>query len=127
MVQLMLARFGGHFRLSREGSGKQTVGLLGWRHVTMNGFTYIGKESNSLEEVEAETTSDAADVYTEYPDPRRDEWINAVLPFLRTTSARRITESTGISRRTVQRIRNEQTKPTTTLRLLIEAFARGER
>jgi hypothetical protein len=30
---------------------KQTVGLLGRRHVAIDGITYIGKESNRLEEV----------------------------------------------------------------------------
>ena len=31
---------------------KQTVGLLGRRHVAIDEITYIGKESNRLEEVE---------------------------------------------------------------------------
>jgi len=34
-------------------SGKQTIGLLQRRHVRIGEIKYIGKESNSLEEVEA--------------------------------------------------------------------------
>jgi len=44
---------------------------------------YIGKESNRLEEIESGTIHSAQSVYTEYPDPRRDEWQTKVLPALR--------------------------------------------
>jgi hypothetical protein len=104
---------------------KQTVGLLGRRHVAMDGFTYIGKESNNLEEVEAETASDATEVYTEYPDPQRDEWTAHTLPAMRATSAQVLVQGTGISRRTIQRIRNEQTKPTVHHKRMLEAFIRA--
>jgi hypothetical protein len=52
---------------------KQTVGLLGRRHVAIDSVTYIGKESNKLEEVEEQSRLDPGDVYTEYHDPQRDE------------------------------------------------------
>jgi hypothetical protein len=51
---------------------KQTVGLLQRRHVRIKQIEYIGKESNSLEEVKSGTVHSAENVYTEYPDPRRD-------------------------------------------------------
>jgi hypothetical protein len=62
---------------------KQTVGLLYRRHVSVEGINYIGKESNSLEEVESGLIHDHRNVYTEYPDARRDEWVTKVLPALR--------------------------------------------
>jgi hypothetical protein len=93
---------------------KQSAGLLQRRHVRIEWpARFIGKESNKLEEVEEGTVQDAGDAYTEYPDPRRDEWVMKILPFLRRAPAQVITNATGITRRTVQRIRNEQTKPTT--------------
>ena len=47
--------------------GKQTLGLLGRRHIAIDGFTYIGKESNKLEEVEDQSLFDPSDVYTDIP------------------------------------------------------------
>jgi hypothetical protein len=62
---------------------KQTVGLLQRRHVLIDEIKYIGKESNNLEEVEAGLEHSQENVYTEYPDPRRDEWETRILPALR--------------------------------------------
>ena len=63
--------------------GKQTVGLLQRRHVRIDEIKYIGKESNSLEDVESGLIHDQRNVYTEYPDERRDEWQTKILPALR--------------------------------------------
>jgi hypothetical protein len=104
---------------------EQTLGLLSRRHVAIGKVHFIGKESNKLEDVEEGAVSDARDAYTEYPDPRRDEWKTKILPFLQRTSAQVISDATGISRRTVQRIRNEQTKPTAEHKRLLEAFAKA--
>jgi hypothetical protein len=54
--------------------GKQTAGLLRRRHIAIDAFDYIGRESNKLEEVEEGGVPSASDVYTVYDDPRRDEW-----------------------------------------------------
>jgi hypothetical protein len=35
---------------------------------------YIGKKSNSIEDVDAGLVHSAGTVYTEYADPSRDEW-----------------------------------------------------
>ena len=56
---------------------KQTIGLLQRRHVSVGQITYIGRESNQLEEVDAGTVHDAAGVYTEYVDPRREAWFRS--------------------------------------------------
>jgi hypothetical protein len=62
--------------------GKQTVGLLERRHICVEQITYIGKESNKLEEVESGLIHEGQDVYTEYSDPRRDEWVTKIFPAL---------------------------------------------
>jgi hypothetical protein len=62
---------------------KQTVGLLQRRHIRVGEVRYIGKESNSLEEVESGLIQSDQNVYTEYPDQRRDEWQTVILPALR--------------------------------------------
>jgi hypothetical protein len=84
---------------------KQTVGLLGRRHVAIDSISYIGKESNRLEEVEDQSLQAPCDVYTEYPDPRRDEWATKVLPMLKTMPLRELMERTGLPRSTLQAIR----------------------
>lgn len=40
----------------------------------MKALKYIGKESNHPEDVESGLIHAAESVYTEYPDPQRDEW-----------------------------------------------------
>ena len=83
---------------------KQTVGLLRRRHVAIDSITYIGKESNKLEEVE-QSLLDPGDVYAEYSDPRRDEWATKVLPKLKAMPLRELMERTGLARSTLQAIR----------------------
>jgi hypothetical protein len=51
---------------------KQTSGLLQRRHIRVDQIKYIGKEPNSLEEVESGPIHSEQNVYTEYPEPRRD-------------------------------------------------------
>lgn len=64
-------------------SGKQTIGLLQRRHIRVAQIIYIGKESNRLEEIESGTIHSVQNVYTEYPDPRRDEWRTKIVPALK--------------------------------------------
>jgi len=64
-------------------SSKQTIGLLQRRHVLIDGVTYIGKESNRLEEVESGAVHDPESAYTEYPDPKRSEWVTKILPAIK--------------------------------------------
>ena len=79
---------------------KQSVGLLGRRHVAIDSITCIGKESNRLEEVEEQSLLVPSDVYTEYPDPRRDEWDSKWLPMLRSKAVPEL-ENRGVSRATI--------------------------
>ena len=91
---------------------EQTAGLLQRRHVTIEWPPhFIGKESNKLEEVDEGSASDAGDVYTEYPDPGRDEWKTKLLPKLQRVLVRAACEGTDISRAQMQRYRNKGARP----------------
>jgi hypothetical protein len=94
-------------------SGKQTVGLLNRRHIQIDQIKYIGKESNSLEEVESGMIHSADIVYTEYPDPRRDQWETKILPALeRIPPAYLVRECRGaISRRALADMLARRTRP----------------
>jgi hypothetical protein len=90
--------------------GKQTIGLLQRRHVRIEKLKYIGKESNSLEEVESGLIHSEQSVYTEYPDPRRDEWQTKILPALRKIPLGTLME-TGLSRRMLIKARSGEVRP----------------
>jgi hypothetical protein len=61
---------------------KQTTGLLHRRHIKIDLIKCIGKESNSLEAVDEGLEHSASNVYTEYADPERTEWITKIQPAL---------------------------------------------
>jgi hypothetical protein len=90
---------------------KQTVGLLQRRHVYFDLIKYIGKESNSLEEVDAGLIHSEHGVYTEYPDPRRDEWEMKTLPALRKAPLPILEKKTGMSRRALMNLRAGRSRP----------------
>jgi len=52
---------------------KSTTGLLQRRSVQIDQIKYIGKESNSLEDVESGLVHTEKSVYSEYLDPSRDK------------------------------------------------------
>jgi hypothetical protein len=91
--------------------GKQTVGLLQRRHVRIELIKYIGKESNSLEEVESGLVHSAGSVYTEYSDPRRDEWQTKILPALKKVPLKLLVEKSGMSRRALINARAGCSRP----------------
>ncbi len=91
--------------------GKQTVGLLYRRHIGIDLIKYIGKESNSLEAVESGVIHAPENVYTEYPDPRRDEWQTKVLPVLKAVPLLRLVKMTGISLSQLKEIRAGRARP----------------
>jgi hypothetical protein len=90
---------------------RERFGLLGRRHVAIDSIAYIGKESKRLEEVEERSLLDPTDVYTDYPDPERDEWVTKILPRLNAMRMREACEGTGISRAQMQRYRNKGARP----------------
>jgi hypothetical protein len=79
-------------------SGKQTFGLLRRRHVRIERIIYIGKESNRLEEIYAGLIHSPESVYTEYPDPRREEWQKNILPVLKKIPIAALMRFSGKSR-----------------------------
>jgi hypothetical protein len=92
-------------------SGKQTIGLLQRRHVRIDQIKHIGKESNMLEEIEAGLIHSAQNVYTEYPDPKRDEWETKILPALKTVPRHLLMEISHLSRTEITDIRAGRVRP----------------
>jgi hypothetical protein len=84
---------------------------------------YIGKESNKLEDVESGLVHATDSVYTQYPDPRHDEW-RAVTEALKEVSLNRFEQLTGRSRRMLIDARERRRVPHQRNRLLLAAVAR---
>jgi hypothetical protein len=80
-----------------DSSGKvcdqQTIGLLQRRHIRIDSIKCIGKESNSMENVESGLEHDEKNIYTEYVDPKRDEWTTKILPILKKTPLKVLVEN----------------------------------
>jgi hypothetical protein len=93
--------------------GKQTVGLLQRRHIRVDQIKYIGKESNSLEEVESGLIHSEQNVYTEYPDQRRDTWETHTKPELQRFPLTVLVRATAgqFSRRTLIDWRSGRSRP----------------
>ena len=91
--------------------GKQTAGLLRRRKVCIDLLRYIGKESNSLEAVEAGLIHSEAGTYTEYVDQSRDEWSTIILPVLKAMPLAELIEKSGLSRRALIDIRARRSRP----------------
>jgi hypothetical protein len=72
---------------------------------------YIGKESNSLEEVDAGLVDSEQTVYTQYIDPRRDEWQTEALPALKRAPLKILQEKSGFCRRMLMKARAGITRP----------------
>ena len=98
---------------SGETCDQQTVGLLQRRHVLIDLLKFIGKESNSLEEVKAGLVHSESSVTTEYVDPKRDEWATKILPALRKTPLRLLVEKCRgkLSRRAIIDLRAGRSRP----------------
>jgi len=105
-------------------SGKQTIGLLQRRHIRVGQIIYIGKESNRVEEAEAGTIHSTQAVYTQYPDPRRDEWESKVLPALRRFPVRVLVRLTNKSPSMLKRTLAGTSVPRGRNRVLLQAALR---
>ncbi len=90
---------------------KQTIGLLQRRHVQIALIKYIGKESNKLEDVQSGMIHSEQGVYTEYLDPRRDEWQTKIVPALRGVSLGKLQIESGMSRRMLIKARSGKVRP----------------
>jgi hypothetical protein len=105
--------------------GRATIGLLQRRHVQVDRIVYIGKESNRLEDVEAGTIHSAEEAYTEYCDPRRDEWQTKILPELRKLPLSFLTAESGLSRRMLIEVRAGRCRPHPKNQELLSSILRG--
>jgi hypothetical protein len=105
---------------------KQTIGLLRRPHVGIDLIKFIGKESNSLEEVESGMVQDADAVYTEYVDERRDEWITKIVPRLKKIPLAVLVEKSGLSRRALIDIRAARSRPHPANQKRLAAIARQQ-
>jgi hypothetical protein len=76
---------------------RQTVGLLQRRHVRIDQIKCIGKESNSLENVESGLEHSEKTVYTEYVDPKREDWSTKTLPALKKVRLSQLVKRSGMS------------------------------
>ena len=94
--------------------------------MTIESVAFIGKESNKLEEVEEGSVADAGDVFTEYADPRRDEWTASIWPWLKSRTVPEVMELTGYPRKTIQRWRQGQRPSTKSLARLSAMLRRGD-
>jgi hypothetical protein len=92
---------------------KQTVGLLARRHVKIDLVKCIGKESNSLESVEEGQMHSQQDIYTEYADPKRDEWTIKTQPALKQLALSKLVKECGnrLSRRELIELRAGRSRP----------------
>jgi hypothetical protein len=104
--------------------GKQAIGLLQRRHVRIEQIRYIGKESNKLEDVEAGTVHSADQVYVEYCDTRRDEWVTKIVPILKKTPLAVLIAETGLSQRALISLRMGHSRPRRKNRELIAKMLR---
>lgn len=92
-------------------STRETEGLLYRRHIRIDCIKYIGKESNSLEEVDSGLVHTVEDVYTEYEDRRRDEWETKIRPALNEIPLPSLQKETGLSRRMLIYARTGKKRP----------------
>jgi|ERR1051326_56753 hypothetical protein len=92
-------------------SGKQTFGLLQRHHVRVGDIKYIGRESNKLEQVEIGMIHSTQSVYTEYPDPRHQEWDARLLPAVKNIPVAVLMKITGKSRSMLTRTKNSRSRP----------------
>lgn len=90
---------------------KQTVGLLQRRHVYIDLVKYIGKESNSLGDVEAGMVHSENGVYTEYVDQARDEWTVKIIPALKQMPISKLLEKSGMGRSALFEVLSGRSRP----------------
>jgi hypothetical protein len=82
-------------------------------HIRVEQIKYIGKESNSLEDVETGLIHSEQNVYTEYPDPRRNEWQTETLPVLKKIPLKSLVKQckAKLSRGALVNLRTGRSKP----------------
>jgi hypothetical protein len=92
---------------------RQTIGLLQRRHIMIERVNMIGKESNSLENVETGLEHSEKNVYTHYVDPKRDDWTQKIRPALKKMPLKLVVQKCRgvLSRRALINLRAGRSKP----------------
>jgi hypothetical protein len=103
--------------------GRRTRGILQRRPVIATEISYIGKESNRLEETSAGLIHDPAEILSRYADPALDPWNTLVTPTLRCFNRSEIAQRACLDRRTVQRLLNGRSSPRRNHRNTLTALA----
>jgi hypothetical protein len=105
---------------------RQTTGLLGRRHIKIDQIKCIGKESNSLENVDAGMVHSEKNAYTEYVDPKRDEWTTKIRPALKQIALSELVKACGkrLSRRELIELRAGRSRPHRTNQDLLASLLR---
>lgn len=116
---------------SLDGTGRPARGrgLLARRPVREGSRSYVGKESNRIEEVAMGIWQRLDDVMTEY-GRAHDPWSTWIAPVLQQIPLRILAAESELDRRTLQRLRNGQSRPhrrnEATLTRLAGAWARAK-
>jgi hypothetical protein len=105
---------------------RQTIGLLQRRHIKGDLIKCIGKESNSLENVDEGMVHSDQNVYTEYADPKRTEWITKIQPALKKPKLEVLVEACGkrLCLREIIELRAGRKKPHRRTQQLLESILR---
>jgi hypothetical protein len=103
---------------------RQTAGLLGRRHIKIDQIRCIGKESNSLENAEAGLVHSGSGAYTDYIDPKRDEWASKTQLALKKVVLNVLVKECGqrLSRRELIELRAGRSKPHRKTKELLEVI-----
>ena len=98
--------------------------MLQRRHVKIDLIKCIGKESDSLESVDEGTVHSEQNVYTDYADPRRTEWIVKIQPALKKPKLEVLIEACGkrLCRREIIELRAGRKKPHRRTQNLLESI-----
>lgn len=92
------------------------------RPVNVATITYIGKESNQLEDAQAGLVSDLDEILSEYPDTRRDPFDRLVRPVLHELPVKPTAVAAGVSERTIKGVRAGTTRPRRSTRERLISF-----
>ena len=105
---------------------RQSVGLLQRRRIQVDQVRCIGKESNSLENVEEGIEHFEQNVYTEYADPKRSEWTKKIQPALKNLKLKELAVACEgqISRRELIELRAGRSKPHRKNQILLATIVR---
>lgn len=107
-----------------EPCGPQTVGLLQRRQIEVAHIYHVGKESNRLDEVRKGAVANWDEIRETYETCEEDGLEAWVIPVLKRVPKDFISEETGITARTVARIRNGHRTPRDKNRRKLELFAK---